>query len=82
MGDTAFRIDEISRVRVEDFLTIFAEYKPRPSLSLRAQAYFLERFDRRRTLFDGPRDDGDIRFFEDRNIRPESRIQFRVRQTF
>ncbi len=82
VGDTAFRIDEISRVRVEDFFTIFAEYKPRPSLSLRAQAYFLERFDRRRTVFDGPRDDGDIRFVEDRNLQPESRIQFRVRQTF
>ncbi len=80
--DTAFRIDEVSQVWVDDYYTLFVEYKPRPSLSLRAQFYAIERFDRRRTVYDGTRDRDIVRFVEDRLTEPESRIQFRLRQTF
>ena len=80
--DTGYRIDELSCARLENFLTVFAEYKPRPSLPLRAQFYTIGSLERTRILFTGPRDRAGVRFTEEREVRPESRIQFRLRQTF
>jgi hypothetical protein len=75
-----FRITEFSRTDVFDVLSAFAEYKPKPSLRVSISA--IGAIESERFFFNGPRDRSALQFIEQRRLEPESRINFRIRQTF
>jgi outer membrane receptor protein involved in Fe transport len=77
-----FRISETTRTELTDVISAFAEYKPKPSLSLRVQLNAIGTQDTERVVFDGPRDREPLLFVERRRLEPETRINFRIRQTF
>jgi hypothetical protein len=77
-----FRITEISRSETTNGFSAFAEYKPRPSLSLRVQLNGIGLIESERRVFEGARDRSALQFVELRRLEPETRVFFRVRQTF
>lgn len=78
----SIRIAETTRQEVFDVLNATAEYKPRPSLAFRVQVSAIGAIQSERLFFAGPRDRTPLLFVEQRRLEPETRINFRVRQTF
>jgi hypothetical protein len=77
-----FRITETSRTEVTDVINAFVDYKPQPSLSLRAQVNYIGAIDSERRFYAGARDRTPVIFIEQRHLEPEVRFNFRVRKTF
>ena len=67
--------------RGKDYLQLIVDYKPKPGLSIRAQANYWDAFDVYRTDYVS-HDDRSVAFTEVRNIQPRMFYQLRVRQTF
>jgi hypothetical protein len=76
------RITETTRTDVIDVISAFAEYKPRPSLSLRVQVNAIGAIESERLVYAGARDRSGLLFMERRRLDPETRVNFRIRQTF
>lgn len=78
-----YRFNEITRVSIDRYFGLFAEYKPSARTSIRVEVnnagrYFLER---ERTVFDGPRDRAGVRFTEDYDTRTQQTAFIRLRRT-
>ena len=81
LGQKDFQPDQISGWRGSDYYELWAEYKPTPTLSVRAQVNIWNDFDVTRTVF-ADRDTRPIQFVESRFIDPRTFWQVRVRKTF
>lgn len=81
LGQKGFQPDQISGWRGTDYYELWAEYKPTPTLSVRAQVNIWNDFDVTRTVF-ADRTTRPIQFVETRFIDPRTFWQIRVRKTF
>ena len=81
LGQKGYQPDQISGWRGTDYYELWAEYKPTPTLSIRAQVNIWNDFDVTRTVF-ADRDTRPIEFVETRFIDPRTFWQIRVRKTF
>lgn len=73
--------DQTSGWRGADYIEIFGEYKPTPTLAIRAQLNLWDDFTSQRTVY-ADRDLRTIAFVEDRSIDPRTFLSLRVRKTF
>ena len=84
--ETYYRLSEVQRFRIPPpgFFSVFYDYKPSPDLALRVslQNFVPFTFERRRTLYDGPRTGGVVNAQEDRVLQSQPRIDIRLRKTF
>ena len=80
--ETSYRIDEVRREKTEPYLSAYWEWRPRPDLSIKAQIdnFTGRSFERRRTLYDGPRGRGVIEAFERRDAQLDPFFFVRVRK--
>ena len=81
LGQGTYGPDQISVWRGSDYIEAFAEYKPTPTLAIRAQLNLWDDFTQRRTVFDS-RNPRTVAFVEDRTIDPRTFVSLRVRKTF
>ena len=81
LGQNGYRPDQLSGWTGEDYLEFWAEYKPQPGLSIRAQVNIWDTFDQERTVF-ADRTTRQIAYVETRNIDPRTFYQIRLRKTF
>jgi hypothetical protein len=81
---TYYRFDEISAQKLKTFVTPFAEWKPRPDVTLRAEIRNVtERgYRQTRTVYDGPRSTSSVQFVDDRDLQFGRMYWVRVRKTF
>ena len=73
--------DQVSAWRGTDYVEMFAEYKPTPTLSIRAQLNLWDDFTQRRTVF-ADRQTRAVAFVEDSTADPRTFVSLRVRKTF
>ena len=73
--------DQTSSWRGANYVEIFGEYKPTPTLAIRAQLNLWDDFTSQRTVYDN-RDLRTVKFVEDRTIDPRTFVSIRVRKTF
>lgn len=81
LGQATYDPDQTFQWRGADYLEAFVEYKPSPTLSLRAQLNLWDDFTMRRTVY-ATRDPRTVAFVEDRSIDPRTFVSLRVRKTF
>jgi TonB dependent receptor len=81
LGQAGYDPDFRSSWRGRDYLEVWAEYKPTPTLSIRAQVNLWDNFDQERIAY-GDRLTRPIAYIETREIDPRTFYQIRVRQTF
>jgi Outer membrane protein beta-barrel family len=81
LGQATYDPDQTFAWRGADYLEAFVEYKPSPTLSLRAQLNLWDDFTMRRTVY-ATRDPRTVAFVEDRSIDPRTFVSLRVRKTF
>jgi hypothetical protein len=82
LGRDTFDPDQTGGWRGAAYFETFVEYKPTPTLSLRAQLNMWDDFVVRRTVYasrDNPRP---VAFTEERDINPRSFVTLRLRKTF
>ena len=72
--------DFYSEVRLRNYVTGYVEWKPRPDLTLRAQATIWNDFQIDRIVY-SDRETREIAFVEQRDIDPRFFAQFRIRKT-
>jgi outer membrane receptor protein involved in Fe transport len=82
--ETYFRFNEIDDNKLKTYITLFYEYKPRPTLSFRmeidnagARGFKLTRY-----VYDGPRNTSPLSFTDVRDLHNGRTLYFRVRKTF
>jgi outer membrane receptor protein involved in Fe transport len=82
--ERSYRFDRIDKIALETWVTVYAEWKPRPDLSLRLEAHNLTGRDltRSRQVYDAPRDTGSVAYVENRPLDFPSFIYLRIRKTF
>lgn len=82
--ETYYRFDEISTDKLKSYVVLFAEWKPRSDIVIRAelQNATSRGFRHTRTVYDGPRSTADLQFVDDRDIQIGSIYWMRVRKTF
>nr|WP_303684212.1 TonB-dependent receptor [Brevundimonas naejangsanensis] len=76
-----YRPDQISAWRGRDYYELWGEYKPTPTLSIRAQVNIWDDFNVQLTQF-ADRETRPIAFVENRFIDPRTFYQIRLRKTF
>ncbi|MFC5372205.1 TonB-dependent receptor plug domain-containing protein [Brevundimonas faecalis] len=81
LGQRDYQPDQISGWRGTDYYELWAEYKPAPTLAIRAQVNIWNDFDSQRTVF-GNRETRPIAYVENRFVDPRTFWQIRVRKTF
>ncbi len=81
MGLKNYRPDEISGWRGHDYYELWGEYKPTPTLAIRAQVNLWDDFNVERTVF-ADRDTRPVAFVENRFVDPRTFYQIRLRKTF
>ncbi|HEY0925614.1 TonB-dependent receptor plug domain-containing protein [Brevundimonas sp.] len=81
LGQTSFDPDQRFSWRGRDYFEFWAEYKPTPTLSIRAQINIWDNFDQERIAY-GDRLTRPIAFIETREIDPRTFYQIRLRKTF
>jgi hypothetical protein len=81
LGQKNFQPDQISGWRGTDYYELWAEYKPTPTLSIRAQVNIWNDFDQERIVF-ANRETRPVAFVEERFVDPRTFWQIRVRKTF
>ena len=81
---TYYRVDQITDRKLKPYVEIFAEWKPRPDLSIRTElSNVTERgFRNTRNVYAGPRDVAALKFVDDRDIQFGRMLYVRVRKTF
>jgi hypothetical protein len=82
--ETYYRFNEIDRYALKTWVTIYAEWKPQPDLSLRVEANNIgaRGFQRTIAAFDGIRHGQAPAFVDDRRLEFGPIMYFRVRKTF
>jgi hypothetical protein len=82
-SETTYRVSEISNFSLRPFVTLFGEYKPRPNLLFRVEVHNLTGRDTdfTRTIYDGPRNTGQVALVEQRQTHPGPYVLLRMRQT-
>ncbi len=80
-GETIFDPDQTTRVEINNYLVLFAEYKPRPDLSLRAQVNIWNDFVVEREVY-ADRVTRAVSYVERREVDPHTHFQLRLRKTF
>lgn len=81
LGQATYDPDQTFAWRGADYLEAFVEYKPSPTLSLRAQLNLWDDFTQQRTVY-ATRDPRTVAFVEERFIDPRTFVSLRVRKTF
>jgi len=81
LGQPSYDPDQTFKWRGSDYLELFAEYKPTPTLSIRAQLNLWDDFTQQRIVY-ADRQTRAIAFIEDSEIDPRTFFQVRVRKTF
>lgn len=74
--------DQISGFRGADYFEVWAEYKPTPTLSLRAQLNIWDDFEVERTVFADRTPARPIAYVENRYIDPRTFVSLRLKKTF
>jgi hypothetical protein len=74
--------DQTSGFRGSDYFEFWAEYKPTPTISLRAQLNIWNDFEVERTVYADRSPARPVAFVENRYIDPRTFVSFRVRKTF
>lgn len=82
MSQTRFDPDQTSGFRGSDYFEVWAEYKPMPDLSLRAQLNIWNDFQVERTVYADRTQARPIAFVENRYIDPRTFVSLRLRKTF
>ncbi|MEW6389306.1 MAG: TonB-dependent receptor [Pseudomonadota bacterium] len=82
LGQSTYDVDQTSVWRGSRYYEAFAEYKPTPTLAIRAQLNIWDDFTIRRTVFANRGPNRTVAFVEDRAIDPRTFAQLRVRKTF
>jgi len=82
LGQGTYDVDQTSVWRGSRYYEAFAEYKPTPTLAIRAQLTVWDDFTIRRTVFANRGPDRAVAFVEDRAIDPRTFVNLRVRKTF
>jgi TonB-dependent receptor-like protein len=82
--ETYYRFNAIDRAALKTWVTLFAEWKPQPDLSIRFEANNLgaRGFQRTITAYDGPRHGQAPAFVDDRQLDFGPIMYMRVRKTF
>ncbi|WP_313472816.1 TonB-dependent receptor domain-containing protein [Brevundimonas sp.] len=81
LGQKNYQPDQISGWRGTDYYEMWAEYKPTPTLSIRAQVNIWNDFDQEKIVF-ANRQTRPVAFVEERFVDPRTFWQIRVRKTF
>ena len=81
LGQTSFDPDQRFSWRGRDYFEFWAEYKPTPTLSIRAQVNLWDNFDQERIAY-GNRTTRPIDYIETKAIDPRTFYQIRLRKTF
>ncbi|WP_295174518.1 TonB-dependent siderophore receptor [uncultured Brevundimonas sp.] len=81
LGQATYDPDQTFAWRGADYLEAFVEYKPSPTLSLRAQLTLWDDFTQQRTVY-ATRNPRTVAFVEERSIDPRTFVSLRVRKTF
>lgn len=82
LSQTSFDPDQTSGFRGADYFELWAEYKPTPTLSLRAQINVWDDFEVQRTVFAARTPARPIALIENRYIDPRTFVSLRLRKTF
>ncbi|MBN9318466.1 MAG: outer membrane beta-barrel protein [Caulobacterales bacterium] len=82
LGQGTYDVDQSNVWRGSDYYEAFAEYKPTPSLAIRAQLNIWNDFTIRRTVFAARTPERPVTYVEDRSIDPRTFVSLRVRKTF
>lgn len=81
LGQATYEPDQTSLWRGSDYYELYAEYKPTPTLSIRAQLNLWDHFTTERTVY-ADRATRAVAFVEQREIDPRTFVSLRVRKTF
>ena len=81
LGQRSFDPDQRSGWRGSNYLELFTEYKPTPTLSIRGQLNVWDDFETDRTVY-ADRMTRSVAFTENRRIDPRTFWSFKVRKTF
>ena len=81
LGQATYDPDQTFAWRGADYLEAFVEYKPSPTLTLRAQLNLWDDFTQQRTVY-ATRNPRTVAFVEERSIDPRTFVSLRVRKTF
>ena len=81
LGQKNYQPDQVSGWRGTDYYEMWAEYKPTPTLSIRAQVNIWNDFDQEKIVF-ANRQTRPVAFVEERFVDPRTFWQIRVRKTF
>lgn len=82
LGQGTYDVDQTNVWRGSGYYEAFAEYKPTPTLAIRAQLNLWDDFTIRRTVFADRAPNRAVAFVEDRAINPRTFVSLRVRKTF
>ncbi|WP_454718264.1 TonB-dependent receptor plug domain-containing protein [Caulobacter segnis] len=82
LGQGTYDVDQTNVWRGSAYYEAFAEYKPTPTLAIRAQLNLWDDFTIRRTVFADRAQNRAVAFVEDREINPRTFVSLRVRKTF
>jgi len=81
LGQMNYQPDQTSGWKGSDYYELWAEYKPAPTLSIRAQVNIWDDFNLERTVY-GDRASRPVAFIENRFVDPRTFYQIRLRKTF
>ena len=81
LGQANYQPDQISGWTGSDYFEFWGEYKPTPTVSIRAQLNIWNDFTTERTVF-ANREDRPVAFVENRYIDPRTFVTIRLRKTF
>jgi hypothetical protein len=81
LGQPSYDPDQTFKWRGTNYFEIFTEYKPTPTLSVRAQLNLWDDFTQRRTVY-ADRDTRAVAYVEDGEQDPRTFVSLRVRKTF
>jgi hypothetical protein len=82
--ESTYRLSEIETRKISTQILVFAEYKPRPDLTLRLEAQSINQRNVRRIreVYSGPRNLGVLDYTDVRNLEWGGSLLFRLRKTF
>ena len=82
--ETSYRFNEVYTDKLKTFVIVFAEWKARPDLTVRAEVNnATERgFRHTQVVYDGPRGRAPLKYVDDRDIQFGRGLYVRVRKTF
>jgi hypothetical protein len=82
LSQTRFDPDQTTGFRGADYFELWAEYKPTPTLSLRAQVNLWDDFEVERTVYAARTPARPVAYIENRYIDPRTFVSLRLRKTF